>query len=54
MTKITFTVRDKRTGKDITADYLWLIGADGTLYYNNYDLIRADSFAEVIFTMKEI
>ena len=42
---VTYKVFDKKTNEDITDKRFWVIGSDGTLYYDSFDLIRAESFA---------
>ena len=48
--KISFKVKDTRNGKDITKERFWVIGCDGKLYYDNYDLTQAESF--ITYTIK--
>ena len=50
---VTYKVFDKKTGKDITNTRFWVIGSDGTLYYDDYDLIRADSFAYYVIDKED-
>ena len=42
---VTYKVFDKKTNEDITSTRFWVVDPDGTLYYDDWDLIRAESFA---------
>ena len=45
---VTYRVFDKKTNKDITDERFWVINSYGTLYYYEWDLIGAESFAYYI------
>ena len=50
---VTYRVFDKKTNKDITDERFWVVGHDGTLYYDAYDLVIADSFAYYVIDKKD-
>jgi hypothetical protein len=51
--KLTYRVIDKKTNKDITKDYCWVIRPDGSLSYNDYGDLTGLIYAKAIFTIKE-
>lgn len=50
--RITYRVIDKRTNKDITDDYYWVMRPDGSILYYDYDLIGFD-YAKAVVTVTE-
>ena len=50
---VTYRVFDKKTKEDITNTRFWVISSDGTLYYDGYDLIRAESFAYYVINKED-
>ena len=42
-----------KTGEDITDKRFWIIDPDGVLYYDDWDLIRASSFAHYVVIQED-
>ena len=50
---VKYKVYDNKTGEDITSKRFWLIGADGKLYYDDYDIVQASSFAHYVVIQED-
>lgn len=46
---MTYRVIDRKTKKDITNDYLWVITPEGTLYYREYSDLTGYPDADIVF-----
>ena len=50
---VTYRVFDNKTGEDITDKRFWVIDHTGVLYYDDWDIIQASSFAHYVVIQGE-